>query len=187
LASRHLTNTIKPSVCSGDAALCQITLTSCYVNVRAGISSASGGGVGGSVSFSLVGQTPFRPRELRFHQVNLTIDQFIAVEPGDVLGLYAPKYNPLPWTSVPCADARQRPLVSVETTSDGPPVVVGRRLTFVAAPPPSGDAPVSTCRQYSFSALLGQLHGYIGSRPRDHYFRSVCLSVCLCRVFLSRL
>jgi len=30
-----------------------------------------------------------------------------------------------------------------------------------------------------------------GSRPSDHYFRSVCLSVCLfvclCRVFLSRL
>jgi len=29
----------------------------------------------------------------------------------------------------------------------------------------------------------------IGSRPSDHYFRSVCwyLSVCLCRVFLRRL
>jgi len=26
-----------------------------------------------------------------------------------------------------------------------------------------------------------------GSRQSDHYFRSVCLSVCLCRVFLSRL
>ena len=23
----------------------------------------------------------------------------------------------------------------------------------------------------------------LGSRPSDHYFRSVCLSVCLCRVF----
>jgi len=32
---------------------------------------------------------------------------------------------------------------------------------------------------------------FIGSRPNNHYFRSVCLSlclsVCLCRVFLSRL
>ena len=27
----------------------------------------------------------------------------------------------------------------------------------------------------------------IGARPSDHYFRSVCLFVCLCRVFLSRL
>ena len=35
------------------------------------------------------------------------------------------------------------------------------------------------------SAIMAALH--IGSRPSDHYFRSVCLSVCLCRVFLSRL
>jgi len=27
---RNLANTIEPSVCGGDAALCQITLTSCY-------------------------------------------------------------------------------------------------------------------------------------------------------------
>ena len=28
---------------------------------------------------------------------------------------------------------------------------------------------------------------FVGSWPSDHYFRSVCLSVCLCGVFLSRL
>ena len=27
---RHLANTTEPSVCCGDAALCQITLTTCY-------------------------------------------------------------------------------------------------------------------------------------------------------------
>ena len=27
---RHLANTSKPSMCGGDAALCQITLTTCY-------------------------------------------------------------------------------------------------------------------------------------------------------------
>ena len=27
---RHLANTTEPSECSGDAALCQITLTTCY-------------------------------------------------------------------------------------------------------------------------------------------------------------
>ena len=32
-----------------------------------------------------------------------------------------------------------------------------------------------------------QVDTNIGSRPSDYYFRSVCLSVCLCRVFLSRL
>jgi len=27
---RHLANTIEPSMCGGDAALCQITLSTCY-------------------------------------------------------------------------------------------------------------------------------------------------------------
>jgi len=27
---RHLANTIEPSVCGGDAVLCQVTLTTCY-------------------------------------------------------------------------------------------------------------------------------------------------------------
>ena len=29
---RHLKNTTEPSMCGGDAALCQITLTTCYVS-----------------------------------------------------------------------------------------------------------------------------------------------------------
>jgi len=28
---RHLKNTTEPSMCGGDAALCQITLTTCYI------------------------------------------------------------------------------------------------------------------------------------------------------------
>jgi len=40
-----------------------------------------------------------------------------------------------------------------------------------------------------FMLFVDFLHAYIiGSRPSDHYFVvSVCLSVCLCRVVLSRL
>jgi len=110
------------------------------------------------VFYSLVGQTLFRPNELRFHQINLTIDQFIAIEPGDVLGFYAPVYNPLPWTSVPCADVRQRPLIAAKQTTQSRPVVIGRRVSFVPAPPPTNGAPISSCRQYSFSALLGSFH-----------------------------
>jgi len=30
----HLANTIEPSVCGGDAVLCQITLTTCYYSAR---------------------------------------------------------------------------------------------------------------------------------------------------------
>jgi len=32
---RHLKNTNEPSMCGGDAALCQITLTTCYYLYRA--------------------------------------------------------------------------------------------------------------------------------------------------------
>ena len=32
---RHLANTIEPFVCGGDAALCQITLTTCFSHSRA--------------------------------------------------------------------------------------------------------------------------------------------------------
>jgi len=39
----------------------------------------------------------------------------------------------------------------------------------------------------SFSTYYITYLNIIGSRPSDHYVRSVCLSVCLCRVFLSRL
>ena len=31
---RHLANTTEPSMCGGDAALCQITLTTCYYNFQ---------------------------------------------------------------------------------------------------------------------------------------------------------
>jgi len=41
------------------------------------------------------------------------------------------------------------------------------------------------CRTFCHKTFLFHI-GYF-SRPSDHYFCSVCLSVCLCRVFLSRL
>jgi len=33
---RNLANTIEPSVCGGDAALCQTTLTTCYLFIKQG-------------------------------------------------------------------------------------------------------------------------------------------------------
>jgi len=49
-------------------------------------------------------------------------------------------------------------------------------------------------RKQKKEELVSNRHSYhcvFGSRSSDHYFRSVCLSVCLfvclCRVFLSRL
>jgi len=46
------------------------------------------------------------------------------------------------------------------------------------------------CVQLSYTAqhrTVLIIFPLIGSRPSDHYFRSVCLFVCFCRVFLSRL
>jgi len=59
------------------------------------------------------------------------------------------------------------------------------RVTVPAVFPPC-------CRSSSVKCFLFGHHflsktAIIGSRPSDHYFRSVCLSVCLCRVFISRL
>jgi len=46
-------------------------------------------------------------------------------------------------------------------------------------------------RGHGCRTMLGNFHigsrPSVGSRPSDHYFCSVCLFVCLCRVFLSRL
>ena len=38
---RHLANTSEPSVCGGDAALCQITLATCYNNSECWFAEAS--------------------------------------------------------------------------------------------------------------------------------------------------
>jgi len=45
----------------------------------------------------------------------------------------------------------------------------------------------STVSSEQLSFFVFSFYPTIGSRPSDHYFRSVCLFVCLCRVFLSRL
>ena len=49
------------------------------------------------------------------------------------------------------------------------------------------------CTYFSFCCYLSSKlktnfkKQVVASRPSDYYFHSVCLSVCLCRVFLSRL
>ena len=108
----------------------------------------SGGGVPDTDIYALVGQTFVHPAELRFHEVVLSADQFIATERGDVIGLYFPAQNPIGWSAVPCAHAQQH-----HRYVTGPPanVTVGTRLHFKTAPS-AGD----TCRYYSVRALFGK-------------------------------
>jgi len=46
---------------------------------------------------------------------------------------------------------------------------------------------LAVSQQCPFLPTVLSICPYFGSQPSDHYFGTVCLSVCLCRVFLSRL
>jgi len=120
------------------------------------------------IRYRLVGQTVFLPTELRLRQLNLSISNRIHVRAGDVLGLYIPTSNPLPWSAVPCATRDQVPLVSkvggntglprarVFVTGNAPQLVPGSTvLTFnrqLMAGSVEGEV---MCRHYSFAAILG--------------------------------
>jgi len=101
-------------------------------------------------TYMLVAHTFVRPTKLRNDDVRLDPEQYIRVRQGDVLGLYHPRFNPVGWSSVPCASAdRQSYRVAVASTSR--PAVVGRTVQFQPAPV---DDPAQ-CRHYSFAAVFG--------------------------------
>lgn len=101
----------------------------------------------GQRTYTLVGQTFYRPSELRMQETSLMPHQMIYVRHGDVLGLQLAKFNPLAWSTVPCAYEQQR--FKFFETRD--PVKVGSTVNFTSAPP--GD---TACRQYSFTAVLSK-------------------------------
>ena len=102
-------------------------------------------------NYTLVGQTHFAPPELRFHEMRLTAGRRIAFRRGDLLGLQFVRYSPVTWSSVPCAEPAQRPLVSRRV--GGTPLTVGSTLKFDVG---AAEAEYLACRQYSFTAVLGQ-------------------------------
>lgn len=118
--------------------------------------------------YTLVGQTFFRPTELRFQELTLMTHQLITVRAGDVIGLHAAQFNPLAWTAVPCgADSRQRyrhaspvlsttPTASLAVGSGG--IDIGRTLAFQSA-----DDEPHPCRHYSVTALFGELRSLLNT------------------------
>jgi len=100
-----------------------------------------------------------RPVHLRHLQVQLQPAHRIPVERGDVLALYHPGYNPIGWTSVPCAPGhdgsfishRRRVAMGANTAAGGRKLAAGDTFEFRAASLTS-DGP---CRQYSLVALFG--------------------------------
>ena len=103
--------------------------------------------VNGDQNYTLVGQTFFKPTELRFQEEALRAGQYINVEKGDVLGLYFPKSNPLSWSAVPCAYPEQQYQYSTPPRT----VVTGVTLQVRRAVTGTG-----LCRHYSFIAMLGK-------------------------------
>ncbi|KAK2148614.1 hypothetical protein LSH36_489g02017 [Paralvinella palmiformis] len=94
-------------------------------------------------AFSLVAQTLYKPKELRFQEVRLPRKEYIDVRSGDVLGLYFPKHNPLAWSSVPCAYETQQYKFLINPRR----VSVGQTLYFNTV-----SSGVNACRHYSFAA-----------------------------------
>ena len=99
-------------------------------------------------TYTLAGQTFMRLTELRFHEISLPASRRLPVSRGDLLGLYYPGSNPVGWSTVPCASARQRHRFVSRSSQE--PLVVGDTLRFHVAP-----AGHDACRQYSFAALFG--------------------------------
>ena len=115
---------------------------------RPAASAASG--VDDDDAYTLVGQTFVRLTELRFHEISLPASRRVRVSRGDVLGLYYPGSNPVGWSVVPCAGARQR--YRFVSRSSLEPLIVGDTLRFHVTP-----AAHDACRQYSFAALFGNV------------------------------
>jgi len=97
--------------------------------------------------YTLVGLTYVQPTELR--ELEVDVDPPIWVKAGDVVGLYFPLYNPIGWTSVPCASEYQRYRFITDQSFSA---VVGRSYSFETAP--SGES--APCRHYSFAAIFGE-------------------------------
>lgn len=83
---------------------------------------------------------------------------------GDVLGLYIPNYNPIPWTAIPCASRRQlsRVITGVSQSGTGSSPVPrlhlepGRtKLSFGRLRSAATGEGHADCRQYSLNAVFG--------------------------------
>ncbi len=57
---------------------------------------------GGYHRYRMIGQTVFVAHWVGHNYFPLYPSDMINVEPGDTIGIYFPKYNPIPWNAVPC-------------------------------------------------------------------------------------
>ena len=77
----------------------------------------------------------------------------IPVLRGDVLGIYFPSYNPIPWTSVPCRHGNEHLLRHVVRKQDG----LAAEMSFEKRGRNS-----NPCRRYSLNATIMDEYGKLG-------------------------
>lgn len=117
------------------------------------------------VRYRLVGETVIQALWVGHNLFTLYPRDRIAVRRGDVLGIYFPKYNPIPYTQAPCrAGGANEYLFRADYSppADGPEpssyTSGGHGEVAVPPPPPphevAFDRAVNDCRQYSINATI---------------------------------
>ncbi|ELT88399.1 hypothetical protein CAPTEDRAFT_222159 [Capitella teleta] len=94
--------------------------------------------------YTLVGKTFVIPR-LRFQLEPIQPAHYIHIRQGDVLAIYYPEKNPIPWSPVPCAYPAQRHLFLERP----PEMSIGKTLHFTRSAHSR-----TACRHYSVTAVL---------------------------------
>ena len=79
---------------------------------------------------------------------NLTVSEYVSVQPGDMIAFYFPGENPIPYTAYQCYSRKDQ----LRYISDPESMKVGETYTFGVAP-----LAMSACREYSIQTLVGKL------------------------------
>lgn len=116
--------------------------------------------------YQLVGETVIQALWVGHNLFTLYPSDRIAVQRGDVLGIYFPKYNPIPWSPAPCHGETNQHLFkynynlfggqSQQRMSALGGVSRRREISFERA-----KTDWSPCRQYSLNATIMDEHGWL--------------------------
>ena len=120
--------------------------------------------VKGDNTFKLVGQTIFIAQWVGHNYFPLYPSHRIKVKAGDVVGLYFPKYNPIPWSATTCERGNDH-IFRYNPRN----VEIGREFRFEKS---SSDW--KPCRAYSINATLADTDGKKGfTTSYNTYYRRI--------------
>jgi len=163
----HLADTTEPSMCGGDAALCQITLTTCYIIViiRCYVTLSSWAIDNTRLQLDFDGPEDFIYSNYSHCNEWILIDSSALKHTEQYHGV---DNEPLEFTQLTYSMTIRRRVGFYVYALIIPSILLSLLMPLTFWIPPSGDGRIT----------LG-ICLLVGSRPTDHYFRSVCLSVCL--------